>query len=109
MQESIPLIVGVLSFGTVAAVAFLIGQYVLVQSRIQTRVTPPPPRSNPSQAQPGTLDAFIARHFDVKRFGIDDSVRGKLRRELVQAGYFRNDAVNYYIFSRLMAVIIRPL
>jgi tight adherence protein C len=55
------------------------------------------------------LDAFIARHFDVKRFGIDESIRGKLRRELVQAGYFRNDAVNYYIFSRLMAVIILPL
>src|SRR5258708_19497641 len=60
-------------------------------------------------AQPSALDGFIARHFDVKRFGIDESIRGKLRRELVQAGYFRNDAVNYYIFSRLMTVIIVPL
>jgi len=109
MQESIPLIVGVLSFGTVAAVAFLIGQYVLVQSRIQRRLSPPTPASNLTKAQPRALNAFIARHFDVKRFGIDDSVRGKLRRELVQAGYFRNDAVNYYIFSRLIAVIILPL
>jgi tight adherence protein C len=109
MQESIPLIVAVLSFGAVSAVAFLVGQYVLVQSRIQRRISLPTPASNPTMAQPSALDAFIARHFDVKRFGIDESIRGKLRRELVQAGYFRNDAVNYYIFSRLTAVIILPL
>ncbi len=109
MQESIPLIVAILSFGTVSAVAFLIGQYVWVQSRIQRRLSLPTPASNPAMAQPSALDGFIARHFDVKRFGIDESIRGKLRRELVQAGYFRNDAVNYYIFSRLMAVIILPL
>src|SRR3984893_1918081 len=109
MQESIPLIVAVLSFGAVSAVAFFVGQYALVQSRIQRRISLPTPASNPNMAQPSAFDAFIARHFDVKRFGIDESIRGKLRRELVQAGYFRNDAVNYYIFSRLMAVIILPL
>jgi tight adherence protein C len=109
MQESIPLIVAILSFGTVSAVAFLIGQHVWVQSRIQRRLSRPTPTSNPTGARPGALDAFIGKHFDVKRFGIDDSLRGKLRRELVQAGYFKNDAVNYYVFSRLVAVIILPL
>jgi tight adherence protein C len=109
MQESIPLIVAVLSFGTVSAVVFLVGQHVWVQSRIQRRLSLPTPSSNPTGARPGALDAFIGKHFDVKRFGIDDSLRGKLRRELVQAGYFKSDAVNYYIFSRLVAVIILPL
>jgi tight adherence protein C len=109
MQESIPLIVAILSFGTVSAVAFLIGQHVWVQARIQRRLSLPTPTSNPTGARPGALDAFIGKHFDVKRFGIDDSLRGKLRRELIQAGYFKNDAVNYYIFSRLVAVIILPL
>ena len=109
MQESIPLIVAILSFGTVSAVVFLVGQHVWVQSRIQRRLSLPTPTSNPTGARPGALDAFIGKHFDVKRFGIDDSLRGKLRRELVQAGYFKNDAVNYYIFSRLVAVIILPL
>jgi tight adherence protein C len=109
MQESIPLIVAVLSFGTVSAVVFLVGQHVWVQSRIQRRLSLPTPTSNPTGARPGALDAFIGKHFDVKRFGIDDSLRGKLRRELVQAGYFKSDAVNYYIFSRLVAVIILPL
>jgi tight adherence protein C len=109
MQESIPLIVAVLSFGTVSAVAFLVGQYVWVQSRIQRRLSLPAPTSNLAGPGPRPLDAFITKHFDVKRFGIDDSLRGKMRRELVQAGYFKNDAVNYYIFSRLVAVIILPL
>src|SRR5258708_8945292 len=76
---------------------------------MQRRLSLPTPASNLAIAEPSALDAFIARHVDVKRFGIDESIRGKLRRELVQAGYFRNDAVNYYIFSRLMAVIILPL
>jgi tight adherence protein C len=109
MLESIPLIVAILSFGTVSAVAFLVGQYVWAQSRIQRRLSLPTPASNLTRARPRTLDAFIAKHFDVKRFGLDDSFRGKLRRELVQAGYFKNDAVNYYIFARLAAVIILPL
>lgn len=109
MLESIPLIVAILSFGTVSAVAFLVGQYVLAQSRIQRRLSLPIRASTRTRARPRTLDAFIARHFDVKRFGLDDSLRGKLRRELVQAGYFRNDAVNYYIFARFAVVITLPL
>ena len=109
MQESIPLIVAVLSFGMVSAIAYLVGQYVWMQSRIQRRLSLPTSASGPTMAQPSALDTFIARHFDVKRFGIDQSVRGRLRRELVQAGCFGNNAVNYYIFSRLMTVIVFPL
>jgi tight adherence protein C len=109
MPDSIPLIVAILSFGAVSAIAFLVGQYVWAQSRIQRRLSLPTPASNLARTRPGTLDAFIAKHFDVKRFGLDDSLRGKLRRELVQAGYFKNDAVNYYIFARFAVVIIFPL
>jgi tight adherence protein C len=109
MPNSIPLIVAILSFGAVSAIAFLVGQYVWAQSRIQRRLSLPTPASNLARTRPGTLDAFIAKHFDVKRFGLDDSLRGKLRRELVQAGYFKNDAVNYYIFARFAVVIIFPL
>jgi tight adherence protein C len=109
MLESIPLIVAILSFGTVSAVAFLVGQYVWAQSRIQRRLSLLTPAPTLTRARPRTLDAFVARHFDVKRFGLDDSLRGKLRRELVQAGYFKSDAVNYYIFARFAVVIIFPL
>ena len=109
MPDSIPLIVAILSFGTVSAVAFLVGQYVWAQSRIQRRLSLLTPASTLTRARPRTLDAFVAKHFDVKRFGLDDSLRGKLRRELVQAGYFKSDAVNYYIFARFAVVIILPL
>jgi tight adherence protein C len=109
MPDSIPLIVAILSFGAVSAIAFLVGQYVWAQSRIQRRLSLPTPASNLTTTRPRTLDAFIAKHFDVKRFGLDDSLRSKLRRELVQAGYFKNDAANYYIFARFAVVIIFPL
>jgi tight adherence protein C len=32
-----------------------------------------------------------------------------LRRELLKAGYFRADAVNYYVFARLTAVVAIPI
>ena len=34
------------------------------------------------------------------------SVRANLRRELIRAGFFRADAINYYIFARLASVAI---
>src|SRR5438874_74049 len=110
MQESIPLLVAVLSFGAVSALAFVVGQYVWVQSRIQRRLSGPAHTHVVAKPRrPKALDAFITKHFDEKRFGVDETLRGKLRRELVKAGYFRNDAINYYIFARLAVVIVLPV
>src|SRR5258708_14009455 len=55
------------------------------------------------------LDVCIVVLLEENEFVDGDDIRGKLHREMDQAGYFRNEAVNYYIFSRLMAVIILPL
>ena len=107
MLDSIPLIVAILSFGTVAAIAFVAGQQVWMQSRIQRRLAVPTDGSD--VPAPKALNAFITRYFDERRFGVDDTLRGKLRRELIKAGYFSNDAINYYIFSRLAAVLALPL
>ena len=54
------------------------------------------------------LQAFIAKNFDERRFGVDNTLRGKLRRDLVRAGFFRNDALNLYIFARLALVVVLP-
>jgi tight adherence protein C len=109
MQESIPFIIAILSFVTVSALAFVFGQYFVLQSRIQRRLSLPAHPSEVVTTRPsGVMDAFITRHFDEKRFGVDESLRGKLRRELVKAGYFRNDALNYYIFARMAAVAVLP-
>src|SRR5229473_6449269 len=109
MQDSIPLLVAVLSFGAVTAIAFVVGQYVWVQARIQRRLSAPAQTSGVARTRPPrALDAFITRHFDEKRFGVDETLRGKLRRELVRAGYFGNHALNYYIFARMAAVTVFP-
>ena len=65
-------------------------------------------RSNSNSPPDNALRTFVKKHFDERRVGIDSSLRGKLRRELLRAGYFRNDALNYYIFARVALVIIFP-
>jgi tight adherence protein C len=57
----------------------------------------------------GPIAGFVTRHFDEKRFGVDAAKRGKLRLSLVQAGYFRRDAVNFYLFWRLAALVMLPV
>src|ERR1700740_1688522 len=57
----------------------------------------------------GAFSAFVARHFGEGRFGVDDTLRGKLGRDLIKAGYFRRDALNYYVFARISLVIALPL
>jgi len=52
------------------------------------------------------FDALVSTYFDEKRFGIKDSVRAELRRELIRAGFFRADAINYYIFARMASVVV---
>ena len=52
------------------------------------------------------FDALVSTFFDEKRFGLDGSVRTKLRRELIRAGFFRVDAISYYIFARMATVVI---
>src|SRR5216683_6428570 len=108
MLDSIPYLVGFLSFGAVSAVALLVGQYFVVQSRIHKRLTVPSQSVLSDSASLPALSKFIARYFDEKRFGVDETLRGKLRRELVKAGYFNNNALNYYIFARMAAVVVLP-
>src|SRR5712692_9574710 len=109
MLESLPLLVAMFSFGTVAGVVFVVGQYVWTQTRLQRRLAMPVQAPDLAKGQsPSALGAFVARHFGEKRFGVDESLRGKLRRELVRAGYFQKDALNYYIFARMALVIVLP-
>jgi tight adherence protein C len=110
MPELMPLIVGTLSFGAVAAIVFVAGQYLLGQAQMQRRL-PLPARASEGSAggPPSVLQAFIARHFDDKHFGVDSTLRGKLRRELLRAGYFRSDALSYYLFARIAVAIAFPV
>jgi len=110
MLPYIPLIASVLAFGAVVALIYVAGQYLAQQGHLQRRL--------PAAAQTSVRTAddessrllhnFIARHFGEGSFGIDPTLRGKLRRELLRAGYFRMDAVNYYLFFRVLLPILLP-
>ena len=99
-----------LTFGAVVAAVFGIGRYVSIQMQMQRRLpTTGVGGDSPSIQSTARLYAFIAKHFDERRFGVDNTLRGKLRRDLLRAGFFRNDALNIYIFARLALVIVLPL
>jgi tight adherence protein C len=108
MADWTPLIVALLAFCAMAGVAFVAGQYYLRAARLRRRLPDPQGVAADKEAS-GNFARLVTKHFDEKRFGVDDSLRGKLRLNLVRAGYFRNDAINFYVFWRLAAVILLPI
>lgn len=107
MPDALPIVIAALFFGAVTAAVFVLGQYLVTQTQVQRRL-PAHARTTSTGLPDSALRAFIRKHFDERRFGIDSTLRGKLRRELLRAGYFRNDALNYYIFARVILIIIFP-
>jgi tight adherence protein C len=107
-----PLLIAFLAFGAVAVLVFTVGQYTWMQARLQRRLPTSPSRKAidiDASAPASTLSAFIGKHFGEGHFGVDETLRGKLRRDLIKAGYFRRDALNYYVFARISLVIVLPL
>jgi tight adherence protein C len=109
MTELTPLLVAVLAFCAIAGVAFVIGQSYLRAEHLQRRLPVLQGATGNSNATASALAGLVARHFDEKRFGIDDTLRGQLRQNLVRAGYFRRDAINFYVLWRLVAAGLMPL
>jgi tight adherence protein C len=108
MIELAPILVPTLFFAAVAAVVLVLGQYLSVQAQMQRRLpAQPTPELQAEQPLHG-IDAFVARHFSEARIGIKAAVRDKLRRRLFDAGYFRRQAVNYYVLARIACAIIIP-
>ena len=110
ISDYAPALIAALAFGAVAAVVFVIGQLVMTQARVQQRIGV---QSRAGGAAPAAgfttnLDALVRTYFDEKRFGVEGVARSNLRRELVRAGFFGVNAINYYIFSRLALVVVLP-
>jgi tight adherence protein C len=101
-----------LAFGAVAIGVYAIGQFLAVQIRVHQRIAAQgqdAAQRRDDEVAPGLasgFDALVSTIFEEKRFGVEGSVRTKLRRELIRAGFFRVDAINYYIFARVATVII---
>src|SRR5476649_2285196 len=99
-----------LTFGAVVGAVFGIGRYATVHAQVQRRLPASGIGGESFGAQQTSrLQAFIAKNFDERRFGVDNTMRGKLRRDLLRAEFFRSDALNIYIFSRLALVVVLPL
>jgi tight adherence protein C len=101
----IPLIT-ILAFGAVAIGVFAIGQFIAVQIRVHQRVTAQGRDVETASGLASGFDALVSTFFDEKRFGVEGSVRTKLRRELIRAGFFHVDAIKYYIFARIATVVV---
>ncbi|HTS41742.1 MAG TPA: type II secretion system F family protein [Xanthobacteraceae bacterium] len=104
-----PTIIILLAFCAAAAAVFGVGRYMTLYVQVQRRLPTAVGNDSFTTRSTARLHNFIAKHFDERRFGVDNTLRGKLRRELVRAGFFRNDALNIYIFSRIALVIALPL
>jgi tight adherence protein C len=105
-QELSFLLIMILAFGAVAIGVFAIGQFIAVQIRVHQRVAA---QGRDLETAPGFasgFDALVSTFFDEKRFGVEGSVRTKLRRELIRAGFFHVDAIKYYIFARIATVVV---
>ncbi len=108
MSDWTPFVVAVLAFCAMGGLAYVAGQYYSRTVRLQRRL-PIAEGAPAGEAAGSNFARLVARHFDEKRFGVDDTLRGKLRLNLVRAGYFHNDAINFYIFWRVVAVLALPI
>ena len=111
MTDWTPFAIVALSFLAMAGIVFVLGQYYSNEAKLRQRLSVPGSSSQPQAAGldlGSNISRFVARHFDEKKFGVDDTFRGKLRLTLLRAGYFRNDAINFYVLWRLLALLLVP-
>src|SRR6185437_4464977 len=108
MADWTPFFVAAMAFCAIGGIAFAGGQYYLRALKLRQRL---PIHHGPSaELEVGSnIARLVSKHFVEKRLGVDDTLRGKLRMNLVRAGYFRSDAVNFYVLWRMAAVVGLPI
>jgi len=109
MTEAVPIIVAVLMFCAVAASTLVIGRYIASQASMQRRLPVPAAavRTDASRPSPGIIGR-LAENIDEKKFGVDGPLRQKLRRDLIRAGFFSDQAIRLYVFWRVAGVLMLP-
>jgi len=97
------------AFMAVAGIAFAVGQLVTSRNRLQRRLPASARISEALASASGDgIGALVAERFSEDRFGIGGRFRQELRLKLVRAGYFGQNAVRFYVFARVCAVIAVP-
>ena len=111
MLETTPILVTLIAFASVAAIVFVVGRYMESQAAMRRRHSLPEPTSvsrGLSERAPSNIFASLASRVDEKKFGIEGVLRNKLRRDLIRAGYFSDEAVRLYVVARLGLVLVLP-
>ena len=103
MLEVSPVFIALMAFAAVTGLVFVAGQYFVTEARVQQRIAPR--EQNRNKKLVDGLNAVVVKYFDEKRFKVEGPVRSKLRMDLIRAGFFHPNAINYYIFARLATVV----
>jgi tight adherence protein C len=98
-----------MAFATVSGLVFVAGQYVTREMRVQQRIAAPLGERQRASRLRDSMNAIVTKYFDEKRFKLEGPSRAKLRHELIRAGFFNSNAINYYIFWRFAVVILLPV
>jgi tight adherence protein C len=106
-EQLLPLTAMFVAFGAVTAVVYVVGQYATTQMKMRKRVGIPQ-RAPESATLFAGVNTLVSTYFDEKRFGLEDSFKAKLRRDLLRAGFFNVQNVSYYIFARIAAALVLP-
>jgi tight adherence protein C len=105
------LLIPLMAFGCVVIIVFLAGRYVAyhvsMQRRLATASLVESGGPRPSVVQ-NAFVASLASKVDEKKFGIEGPLRLKLRRDLIRAGYFSDQAIKIYILVRISLVLALP-
>src|SRR5471032_3195248 len=110
MLEVTPLLLTFITFVVVAAGVVVVGRVVSNQASMQRRLPVPVfAAAAPPRKAPANFLAFFANKIDEKKFGVNSALRTKLRRELVRAGFFSDEAIRYYVLARIGFVIALPI
>ena len=112
MFELAPLLITILAFGCVAILVFIMGRYLATEASMQRRLPVPVSTSQSAGASQDTISnvflGSLAGRLDERKFGIEGPLRTKLRRDLTRAGYFSDQAIQFYIMIRLALVVVIP-
>src|SRR6266700_6616832 len=105
MLEASPVLIALMAFAAVSGLVFVAGQYLAREIKVQQRIAAPMREQESGSTLLDGLNAVVLKYFNEKRFKVEGPVRSKLRKELLRAGFFHPNAINYYIFARLGVVV----
>ncbi|MBR0939086.1 type II secretion system F family protein [Bradyrhizobium jicamae] len=109
MFESSPVLISLMAFAAVSGLVFVAGQYVTREMKVQQRISLPLRDRESAPRAFDSLNSVVLKYFNEKRFKVEGPARTKLRQELLRAGFFHPNAINYYIVWRLGLVVALPI